>query len=55
MSDYSPGAGEHPNGRRAMEDLTRRLRGEGLPSDKVEKIARDTALREDRKRNQERK
>ena len=51
MSDTKPATegGEHPNGRRAMDDLTRRLRGDGMPSRDAERIARETALRNDRK------
>lgn len=44
-------SGEHPNGRKAMDDLTKRLREMGVPAKTAEQKARETALREDRKRN----
>lgn len=44
-------SGEHPNGRKAMDDLTKRLRDMGVPPKQAEQKARETALREDRKRN----
>lgn len=50
-TDYAPGSGEHPNGRRAMDDVQRRLQSDGVPAKRAEQIARQTALREDRKRN----
>ena len=43
--------GEHQNGRRAMEDLQRRLRDSGMPSRKAEETARETARRMDQKNN----
>lgn len=43
--------GEHRNGRAAMDDLTRRLKAEGYSAEKAREIARETAIREDRKRN----
>ena len=43
--------GEHQNGRRAMDDLVRRMRGEGMPAREAEEKARDTARRMDRKNN----
>ena len=43
--------GEHPNGRRAMDDITRRLRNEGMPSKQAEEKARETARRMDRQNN----
>ena len=46
--------GEHPNGRRAMHDLQKRLRNEGYSQEKARRVARETALREDRKRNNRR-
>ncbi len=55
MSDDRPitagSTGEHPNGRAAMDDLTRRLREMGVPTDEARRRARETALREDRRRN----
>jgi hypothetical protein len=51
MAESTINYGEHPGGRRAMEDLTRRLREMGVPAKDAEKRARETALREDRRRN----
>ena len=48
---YRPGLGEHAQGRRAMDDLTKRLVSEGVKPSDAERRARETALREDRKRN----
>ena len=42
------GSGEHPNGRRAMEDLKRRLRAEGVSSAEAERKAREVARRVDK-------
>lgn len=38
-------SGEHPNGRKAMDDLTRRLVEAGVRPADAEKKARDTARR----------
>ena len=43
--------GEHPNGRRAMRDLQRRLRESGYSSKKAEDKARQIAQDQDRRRN----
>jgi hypothetical protein len=43
------GSGEHREGRRAMEELQRDLRNQGVDPRKAERIARDTARRMDRK------
>jgi hypothetical protein len=43
------GTGEHQQGRRAMEELQRDLRNQGVNSRKAEEIARQTARRMDRK------
>lgn len=51
MSDYTPGAGEHPNARKSMDDLIRRQREMGVPVKQAEDRARETARREDAKRN----
>lgn len=45
------GTGEHPNGRRAMDDLQDRLVSSGYSPRRAEEIARDTARRMDRKNN----
>lgn len=42
------GSGEHPNGRRAMEDLKRRLVADGYKPADAEKKAREVARRVDR-------
>jgi hypothetical protein len=44
-------SGEHPNGRKAMEDVQRRLREMGVPDKQAEEKAREVARREDKKRN----
>jgi len=44
-------SGEHPKGREAMSDIQRRLREMGVPAKEAEQRARETALRDDRKRN----
>lgn len=44
-------SGEHPNGRKAMEDVQRRLREMGVPTKVAEQKAREVARREDQKRN----
>lgn len=41
------GEGEHPNARRAMDDLTRRLVGEGMKPKEAADRAREVALRHD--------
>ena len=43
-------SGEHQNGRKAMDDLTRRLVEAGVKPDAAEQKARDTARRVDRDR-----
>lgn len=48
----SVGGGEHPQGRAAMDDLTRRMIDSGIKPEKAREKAREVALREDRKRNQ---
>ena len=35
--------GEHPNARRAMEDLVRRATNEGIPAKRAEEMARKAA------------
>lgn len=47
----SVGGGEHQRGRAAMDDLKGRLVREGISPERAEQIARETALREDRRRN----
>ncbi len=44
-------SGEHPNGRRAMDDLVGRMVREGVKPADAERRARETALRMDRKNN----
>ena len=51
MSDTNTTHTEHVNGRRAMDDLQRRMVAEGMRPADAEKRAREAALREDRKRN----
>lgn len=51
MSTYTPGHGEHPKAREAMDDLVKRARESGASPKRAEELARDTARREDRKRN----
>jgi hypothetical protein len=43
-------SGEHPNARKAMDDLTRRLVEAGVKPADAEQKARDTARRVDRDR-----
>lgn len=43
--------GEHPDGRKAMREVERRLRNEGFSSEKAQQKAREAALRNDRRRN----
>lgn len=45
------GTGEHPNGRKAMDDLTRRQVESGVDPKVARERARQAALRNDRKRN----
>lgn len=45
----SVGGGEHQRGRAAMEDLKGRLVREGISPERADKIARETALRHDRR------
>lgn len=45
------GDGEHPNGRKAMDDLVKRQVESGVSREAAVKRARETALRDDRKRN----
>jgi hypothetical protein len=40
--------GEHPNGRRAMDDLKRRMVNEGIPPAVAEEKAREVARKNDR-------
>lgn len=42
-------SGEHPNGRKAMDDLTRRLVESGVPARKAEEKAREVARNHDQK------
>lgn len=51
MDHTGTGDGEHPQGRSAMSDLTRRMVEMGVKPADAEKRARETARREDRKRN----
>jgi hypothetical protein len=44
-------SGEHPNGRTAMDGIVKRIVENGGTADQAKKIARDAALREDRRRN----
>lgn len=46
--------GEHPNGRRAMEDMQRRLREGGVSSREAEQRAREIARRHDQGRGAKR-
>lgn len=48
----SVSGGEHPRGREAMDNLRGRLVREGYTPERAAQIARETALREDRRRNQ---
>ena len=43
-------SGEHPNGRKAMDDLIRRQVEAGIPARKAEERARETARRNDRQK-----
>ena len=45
------GEGEHPNGRKAMDDLVRRQVESGADPKQAAERARQAALRNDRKRN----
>ncbi len=45
------GEGEHPNGRKAIDTMTKRLVDGGTPADKAKKIATEAAIREDKRRN----
>ena len=40
--------GEHPNARRAMDDIVRRATNEGIPAKRVEELARKAARDYDR-------
>ena len=40
-------SGEHPNGRKAMDDLIRRQVEAGIPARKAQEQARQTAIRHD--------
>jgi hypothetical protein len=42
--------GEHPNARKAIDDLVRRQVAEGTPVKQAEQRARETALRHDRQK-----
>jgi hypothetical protein len=44
-------SGEHPNGRKAIDDLTRRLVESGVKPSDAEKRAKEAARRNDRENN----
>lgn len=44
-------SGEHPNGRKAMDDLQRRLVESGVNPKRAEDLARESARRVDKQRN----
>lgn len=50
-SDTGTTHGEHRNGRRAMDDLVKRMVNEGVKPADAERRARETALRMDRNGN----
>ena len=51
MAEPATTHGEHPNGRRAMDDLIRRKVEGGVKPADAERQARESALRNDRKGN----